>query len=267
VDQRFGAVTEYRSGAVSNNNGLTATYNRRLTAGFTINANYSWAHAFDEISNGGFLPAGVSSIQGQINPLSLRANNYGPADYDVRHSFNANYVWTEPFHFSNRIMRGVLGDWMVSQAFSARSGLPFTVTDAEAANQYGSTATPAQATGPAQQSCVNGNSQCFNPNDFATANGLPYFPTQTRDQYRGPKFFNADITVGKGFQITERVKFVLGANVYNVFNHPNFQNPSGSDTSGGQITSMTAPPTGPYGSFYPGLPAGRMGQITGKITF
>jgi outer membrane receptor protein involved in Fe transport len=266
VDQRFGTVTEYYSGAVSNSNGLTAAYNRRLTAGFTINANFTWAHAYDEISNGGFLGYGASSIQGQINPLNFRANNYGPADYDIRHSFNANYVWAEPFHFNNKILTGVLGGWTLSQVFSTRSGLPFTVTDAQATNQYGSTTTPAQATGPAQQSCRNGLSQCFNPSDFVSANGLSYFPTQTRDQYRGPNFFNADLTVGKGFQITERVKFVLGANIYNVFNHPNFQNPNGASNSG-TISSMTAPPTGPYGSFGSGLPAGRMGQITGKITF
>jgi outer membrane receptor protein involved in Fe transport len=279
VDQRFGTVTEYYSGAVSNNNGLTVTYNRRLTAGLTVNANFTWAHAFDEISNGGLLPYGNTgnagnSLQGQINPLNFRANNYGPADYDVRHSFNANYVWEEPFHFGNRILTSVLGGWMLSQTFSARSGLPYMVIDGSAANVYGSLTTPAQALGPAQQSCVNGLSQCFNGNAFEAASGLSYFPTQTRDQYRGPKFFNADLTVNKNFNLTERVKFALGASIYNVFNHPNFQNPSGSYTSGcvaaancGQITNMTAPPTGPYGSFYPGLPAGRMGQITGKITF
>ncbi len=169
--------------------------------------------------------------------------------------------------------RGARG-WILSQTFTARSGLPYTVVDGTRANVFTSKYTPVQALGPPQQNCSSGLSQCFNGNEFVSANGLAAFPTQTRNQYRGPAFFNADLSVGKNFQLTENVKFMVGANTYNVFNHLNFQNPSGLYTPGcvtsadcGQITNMTAPPTGPYGSFYPGLPAGRVGQIQGKITF
>jgi hypothetical protein len=69
--------------------------------------------------------------------------------------------------------------------------------------------------------------------------------------------------------------FKVGANIYNVFNHPNFQNPlkswNGSGctatASCGNIIGQAAPPTGPYGSFFQGLPAGREGQFQAKIVF
>ncbi len=280
-DPRFGTFTEWSPYAVSNHNALTATYSRRMTAGFVVNANYTWSHTLDEISNGSLLPSVTTAVQGQINPLNFRENNYGNADYDVRHSFNANYVWTAPFHFNNRFANNAIGGWILSENFVMRTGLPYTVTDGTTSISNGSTATPVQALGPAQQSCVNGFSQCFNSAEFASANGLGFFPTQTRNQYRGPAFFNSDVTVGKGFSVTERVKLTVGANLYDIFNHPNFQNPNKSWTSPGcstpgggspqgscgQITGQAAPPTGPYGSFFNGLPAGRVGQLQAKIVF
>lgn len=274
-DSRFGSYTEWYSGAVSNHNDLTASYSRRMSAGLVMNASYTWGHTLDEISNGGLLAYGVTAIQGQINPLSLRANNYGNADYDIRHNFNANYVWTDPYHFDNRFVRTILGGWIFSENFSVRSGIPFTITDGTASTTNGGTATPVQPLGAAQQPCVNGNSQCFNSADFASANGLGFFPTERRNQYRGPGFFNSDFTFGKDFHLGERVRMNIGANIYNIFNHPNFQNPNRTWTSSdcsstaacGAITGQAAPPTGAYGSFFNGLPAGREGQLVGKITF
>jgi hypothetical protein len=282
-DPRFGGFTEWNSGAVSNNNELTATYTRRMTAGFVVNANYTWAHAIDEISNGGLLNlAAQGNLLGQINPLSLRANNYGNADYDIRNQFNANWVWTEPYHFNNRAANGILGGWVFSENFITRSGLPFTVTDGTTAIGNAGTGvnTPAQLTSlNAQQSCVNGHSQCFNSADFESANNLGLFPTQRRNQFRGPGFFNSDFTFGKNFHVSERIRLTMGASIYNIFNHPNFQPPNstwvGSSCSTGaplggscgQVDGQAAPPTGPYGSFFNGLPAGRVGQIQAKVVF
>jgi hypothetical protein len=286
-DPRFGSFTEWNSGAVSNNHEMTATYTRRLTAGFVVNANYTWAHTIDEISNGGLLNSGTSAygIQGQWNPLSLRANNYGNADYDIRNSFNANYVWTEAHHFDNRAMSAILGGWIFSENFITRSGLPFTVVDGTTAIGdlgYHVGTTPAQLTSlGAQQNCQNGHSQCFNAADFTGASGLGLYPTQVRNQFRGPSFFNSDFTFGKNFHISERIRMTMGASIYNIFNHPNFQNPNdvwtGNGFNGtsncslagscGNITGQAAPPTGPYGSFFNGLPAGRVGQVQAKIVF
>ena len=100
------------------------------------------------------------------------------------------------------------------------------------------------------------------------------FPNQVRNQFRGPGFFDSDLSVNKNFKVTERVAFGVGASFYNVFNHPNFASPidtwQGTGALAGnfgQVTQTTAPPTGPYGAFFTGLPSGRIIQFQGKLVF
>jgi len=272
----FANTGQWYSGASSNYNGLTASFNQRLTYGFTVQASYTWSHSMDENSNGGVLAYSTTSINYQINPFCLRCGNYGNADYDIRNSFNAAYVWQMPYKFSNKFVNGALGSWTMSQNFFVRSGLPLTVLDATTSiGNYNAAGTtpwlPAQVIGPAsgQQFCGSGNSQCLNSAAFESASAYGAIPTQRRNTYRGPGFFDTDLTVSKNFKITERVAFNFGTNFYNVFNHPNFHNPGNyyGTSIFGLITSTTAPPTGPYGSFATGLPSGRIIQFQGKISF
>ena len=281
----FGAVQQYSSAGVSNYNGLTASFNQRVTYGFSVQASYTWSHAIDEVSNTGVLQtpynnsnatfsATPSNVQYQINPTCLRCYNYGNADYDIRNSFNASYVWQTPFKFTNKYVNGALGGWTLSQNFFVRSGLPFTVIDGNVAiPNYTPINPPAQVLGPAQQSCVNGLSTCLAFNQFGTA--ATAFPNQQRNWYRGPGFFDSDFTINKNFKLTERMAFGIGANFYNIFNHPNFTNPDNNFADGdpalggtfGKVLTTTAPPTGPYGAFAAGLPSGRIVQFQGKLVF
>ena len=56
---------------------------------------------------------------------------YGPADYDIRHSFNANYIWEIPLkallgnHGSDYLMSG----WQISGTIFARGGFRYAVYD------------------------------------------------------------------------------------------------------------------------------------------
>jgi hypothetical protein len=231
----------------------------------------------DDVSNGGIgaTPYNASQTFGslvyQINPNCLTCNNYGNADYDVRNSFNGTYVWTMPYKFSNSFANAAFGGWILSENFFWRSSLPLSVIDGNTAiANYGPSNTVANViSGNGQQGCVNGNSQCLNANAFAAANAFGVWPNQTRNNYRGPHFFDSDVTVGKNFKLTERFLFNFTTNFYNIFNHPNFTNPdlNLADGTFGQITTTAAPPTGPYGSFFTGLPSGRIIQFAGKITF
>ena len=266
----FSAVTDIYSGAVSNDNQLTASYQRRLTYGFTIQASYTWAHALDEISNGGVLPYSTTSTEYQYNPFNLRSN-YGNADYDIRNSFNAQYVWNTPWKFSNSWVNGALGGWTISENFFVRSGLPLTVLDGTTTvtNFPGGDYIPAEVVGVGQGTCSVYLTGCLNTAGFATATGLTAFPSQARNQYRGPGFFDSDVSVNKNFKVTERVAFGIGANAYNVFNHSNFANPVNffGAPNLGQITLQAVPPTGPFGSFFAGAPSNRILQFQGKIIF
>ncbi|MGB8885264.1 MAG: carboxypeptidase regulatory-like domain-containing protein [Candidatus Korobacteraceae bacterium] len=272
----YGTVGEWTSSAVSNFNGLTGSFNQRLTYGFSVQASYTWSHSLDEISNGGVLAYSTTTLSYQVNPFCLRCNNYGNADYDIRNSFNASYVWQMPYKFSNKYANGAFGGWTLSQNFFARSGLPLTVLDGTTGvGNYNPNAPflPAQVVAGSayagQGSCSNGFSVCLNPLAFEGAGTYGAFPTQIRNSYRGPGFFDSDFTINKNFKITERVAFGFGTNFYNIFNHPNFHNPN--DVFGGanfgMTTSTTAPPTGPYGSFATGLPSGRIIQFQGKLVF
>ncbi len=271
----FSTVQQYTSSAVSNYNGLTATFNQRVTYGFTVQASYTWSHAMDEVSNGGinntpFNNGTAPSLVYQLNPACLRCNNYGDADYDVRNYFSASYVWQTPWKFGNKFVNGAFGGWTLSQNFFARSGLPLSVLDGfDTIGNW----TPnnginvAQVVSFNEGGCTNGLSQCLSVGNFTSASGA--FPNQKRNQFRGPGFFDSDFTINKNFKLTERMAFGIGANFYNIFNHPNFDLPDNNtaDSTFGTILQTTAPPTGPYGSFFPGLPSGRIIQFQGKLVF
>jgi len=126
VDPRFSTVSEASNPGVSNYNGLTAEFTRRVSRSLQLKASYTWSHALDDISNGGFLPFNFdtnTSVLAPQDPYNLRAYNYGNADYDTRHQFNLTYVYNTPQLHG---LWGVLADWTISGTVFARSGLPFT---------------------------------------------------------------------------------------------------------------------------------------------
>ncbi len=277
LSNSFSTVAEVYSGAVSNFNGLTASYQRRLTYGFTVAASYTWSHSLDDVSNNGVQGTpynGLTTIAYQILPNCLQCLNYGNADYDIRNSFNASFVWNTPFKFSNKWTNGAFGGWTISQNFFAKSGLPLTVLDSNGAaqvnNYFGNGPyLPAEVVGPGQGSCNQYGLNCLVSSGFSTVAGMTTIPNQIRNQFRGPGFFDSDFTINKNFKLTERMAFGIGANFYNIFNHPNFASPVDTIASGnfGQAFTTTAPPTGPYGAFFTGLPSGRIIQFQGKLVF
>jgi len=280
-DAHFKVATLLNNTGVSNYNGMTATVNRRFTKGFQGSFNYTWSHALDEVSNGGVLPySGNDSLLGQIDPTSLRHLNYSNADYDVRHNLSANYVWELPFRangFLNRLVSG----WTLSQTFFWRAGYPYTVTDGAA--PLGAISTLHNATsltimpdflGGATPSCLYPGTaanptQCLNSSQFTQVGSEVDFGNIPRNAFRGPHYFNSDISILKNIPITERVSFGLGANAYNVFNHPSFGNPVHDTSSGqfGQIVNTVEPPTSPYGAFVGSAVSGRLLQVQARLTF
>ena len=270
----YGTVTTVQSGAVSNYNGLSVSLTRRFAHGFAAHFNYTWSHAIDEVSNGGIFTYG-DSLLGQINPLSLRANNYGNADYDIRHNFSADWIYEPGFKFHNTIMNAVLGGWQWSGKIFWRTGLPFSVYDGNTALGNGGGALLATYTGgQAQTSCGEAAAitPCLNANAFLDSsqiNNFTAWSNQNRNMFRGPHLFDTDMALFKSFRIAERATFAVGAQAFNVFNHPNFGLPDNTlgDPTFGQITGMASTPTSPYGNFLGFDSSPRVVQITGKIVF
>jgi outer membrane receptor protein involved in Fe transport len=294
----FSTVRELTTEGYSHYNGVVLALQRKFSAGLQGSVSYTWSHALDSVSNGGILPWSLNdSVLTQISPFNQEIN-YGNSDYDVRHSVNANYVYEVPFKFSNGFLNQVLGGWTLSGTFFYHTGYPFSVTDStgeRALLRNGTNTTYlANITGPVDYfSCTRGpavtvpaggSDNCLDFSSFSpvgtpgTVNavtGTPNiaipgtFTTQRRNQFRGPMYFNTDMSLRKAFKLTERFRLSVGANAYNVLNHPNFGNPGGALTGGnlGSYFTTVNPPTSALGSGLGGDAASRSVQLEGRLTF
>ena len=278
-DPRFGTVTEISSSNLSNYNGVTVSLSRRFSA-LQFQANYTYSHATDLISNAGFLPFNFNTNESVLNPqdpFNIRRYNHGNADYDVRHYASMNYVWTTP-KLNGWV--GAIASWTVSGTVFTRSGYPLTVVDSATTGvlsgfNYG----------------TNGGSNVF-ANDLARGavvctrqalytpclNGTTQFTpavngwgNQRRNQVWGPHFFDTDLTVMKNFHlpISEASNFGIGLQFFNILNHPNFDQPDGdiSSPNFGSIINTVSVPTSIVGSFLGGDASPRLIQIRGTLSF
>jgi hypothetical protein len=288
-DNRFRNVTQLKSAAVSNYNGLTLSFQRKMSS-FQTQFSYTWSHAIDEVSNGGVNPYNLNeSIQLQIDPTNLRHLNYSDADYDVRHYMNLSYVWDPKFKFHNGFLDHAIGGWIVSGVLYARSGTPYSVIDTRFNTAYGNFGrgfglfTGTFLGGPTSK-CDTPNAQCVADSQFAdpfSATGtLPTdFGNMRRNMFRGASYYNTDLSVVKNVKLNERMQLGLGANFFNLLNHANFANPSLPNNGTpmdlaalgsaqfGRIQQTLSPPTSPLGAFLAGDASYRIIQLNARITF
>ena len=272
----YGTVTTVQSGALSNYNGLTLTLAKRFSHSIAGHINYTWSHAIDEVSNGGIFTYGDSTL-GQINPLSLRANNYGNADYDIRHLISADFVYTPSYKLGNHVLNAALGGWQLSSKIFWRTGLPFSVFDGNTALGNGGGALLATPIGRPSQTTCGGSAAlvpCLNAAQFVDASADTFdsfnaWSPQNRNMFRGAHYFGLDAALFKTVKLRERMDFAVGIQAFNLFNHPNFGTPDNTvgDSTFGQVTGMISNPTSPYGNFLGFDSSPRVVQLTGKITF
>jgi hypothetical protein len=301
TDSRFGAVTQFSTGANSHYNGLQLTAMKRLGHGLQGQVNYTWSRCMDTVSNGGFLQFSAGGI---LSPLPGElARDYGPCDYDIRHNLNAQYVYQLPIEVRNHLLAHVLNSWQISGTMFWHSGIPFSVLSTPySANGDGIV----QGSGPQFASVVPGVSlyqhhsvpgvtqpgtrQWLNPDAFVstvdpstgqcTGGDDPQhcqFGNLGRNALRGPNFFWNDFYLTKWFPVTERVKLRVEAQFFNVFNHPNFGLPSmvlagipgkpSTQTGFGALAYTTSPPTGLLGVGLGGDSSPRMIAFQARLEF
>ncbi|HTT24943.1 MAG TPA: carboxypeptidase regulatory-like domain-containing protein [Candidatus Sulfotelmatobacter sp.] len=208
LDTRFSTITEVGNYGVSNYNGLTVSFTRRVSNAFQLQASYTWSHALDDVSNGGFLPFNLGTNTSIINPqhpYCFSCYNYGNADYDARHQANLTYTYHTPK--LNNALLNVLANWTISGTLFVRSGLPFTVIDGGDTGtlngfNYGNFLFADSNVGPfsCSSSAVFNNyvttTPCMNSSEFTaplSAAGVFGFGNQRRNQVYGPMYFNTDL--------------------------------------------------------------------------
>jgi len=220
----------------SNYNALQARL-RRQVGRLTLEANYTWSHEIDDMVNV-FSPG----FESPYTPYY----DHGSGDWDVRHNFTGSALYSLPaLKGSNTLVREVLGGWQTSGIVQTRSGLPDNIT--LISGFFGNPVRPDYV--PGQPLLVPGASwpySSYNINAFAiepTYNGTP---GQTlgdigRNFLRGPGYFQLDFSGMKNFVITERVTMQFRADIFNIFNHPNFANPDGGICTAVTYASGTTP--------------------------
>jgi hypothetical protein len=301
TDPRFGAVTQFSTGANSHYNGLQLTAMKRLGHGLQGQVNYTFSRCMDTVSNGGFLQFSAGGI---LSPLPGElARDYGPCDYDIRHNLNGQYVYQLPVKVRGHALGYALNGWQISGTAFWHSGVPFSVLSTPySAGGNGIV----QGSGPEFASVVPGvplyehhpipgvtqpgTLQWLNPDAFVSAvdpsTGQCYggdgaqncqFGNLGRNSLRGPDFLWSDFYLTKWFALTEHVKLRFESQFFNVFNHPNFALPSvaqagipgnPSTQSGfGALTSTTSPPTGLLGVGLGGDSTPRMIAFQARLEF
>lgn len=220
---------------------------KRASHGLAAMISYTLAKSTD--NEGGNID-NQSTIQNYNDPNA----DYGPSDFDVRHTFVASPVYRLPFGSGERFGGGGLlnafaGGWQVSAIISASSGLPFTVRSNQ---DYSNTGSPS----PRPDRTCNGAGpkkldEWFNPGCFTTsalaqdfANGNPRFGNSRRNILRQPGMQNWDIGFTKRTNLPKGVIAELKGEFFNAFNHTNWGPPGATigTSTVGVISSQAGSP-------------------------
>jgi hypothetical protein len=290
----------YRTIGVSNYNALQASLKKRFSRNFQATASYTWSHALDEQSNLGVFFNGN-------NPLDPK-QSYGTSTFDRTHVFNSTYYYELPKIQKNGAMGAVANGWALTGIVTLQSGQPYNLYDfsGAVAGLYNSTTiniadpilgftpgTPISQIELQGTTSVNplkptiDTSKIYIPVAQPGTFGIPactgspcdtyetLFSNIGRNTFRGSFQSRWDGAISKRMRITERVNLDLRWDVFNIFNHPDFDVPVNSTglytvtRSGNTIKAVTvrSPTTTTLGLVQQTLGSPRIMQLSMHLTF
>ena len=250
-----GTITEGLAGGTAHYNGLQVFVNRQMSSGLQATVAYTYSHTLDN-SNGAF--NGGSAAPGARFFITSQgpdfAANYGNSDQDQRHVFVTSALYQLPFGrgrmFGSNINKGVdeaLGGWQLNGILSLASGTPIDFsTNGAGGNIDNRPDLISYKRVPRTQ--LGGTSNATNVNWFTGVFALPPVNSSGvftrpgnlgRNYFHGPGYNRTDLSIFKDFPITERVKAEFRAQAYNVFNHPQFNNPDTNIHDGVNVSGST----------------------------
>ena len=259
------AQSFYNSGQIS--------VSKRYTHNFLWQTSYTFAHSIDDAS----VDFSVESVNDPPASQNIfdRKGSRGRSGFDIRHNFVANAAYELPG--AGRL----LGGWQIAAVASVHSGPPFSPMLSFDNADVQSLLIPERPNligNPYVGACPNGarvgTLTCwFNPGAFAVP-PAGQFGNAGRNMLRGPGFAQFDPSLHKDFAIFHERKITIGAEAYNLFNHPNFGVPSNTQTAfsfGGNGDAVFKDAAGDYadnvGQILTTAGTARQFQLTGRFSF
>jgi hypothetical protein len=208
---------------------------RRFSRGLTVAGNYTWAKLIDNGSEV-FASAGLVNSSLSIIPLVLggERNERAVSLFDRTHHASITYVYELPFMREQRGALGrVLGGWELSGVMLFESGVPYTVGNGQDSNGVGGTNdrpdfNPLGQAGVRAIPATASGADIFAPIDPATARyiglaaNIGRTGTLGRNTERTKGINNFDFNILKRIPVNETVRFEVRAEVFNIFNHPQY---------------------------------------------
>jgi hypothetical protein len=254
-NQQFAQLLRIDNGADSNYHALQVVFRKRFdAAGVLLNGAYTLSKSIDNLS----IDPVASTVGGGLTTTNSRtpadARNYrnerARSDFDQRHVFNMSGIYELPFgtgkRFAGTAGRGwnlLIGNWSLNGIFTYQSGEPFTVRSGALTHNFSAQSRAALAPGVTTlpKAEVQNAPNVVGPVVFRDASAFT-FPNPGelgigRNLFQGPKFWNIDFGISKGFQITERVRMTFRTEMFNALNHANFRNPRDASVGSPAITS------------------------------
>ncbi|MCM3869877.1 MAG: TonB-dependent receptor [Pyrinomonadaceae bacterium] len=247
----FFYVNQLETTAHSNYNALQTSFTLRNRRGWTTSVNYTWSHSIDNASDGQDYVANATQPENSHRADLEKANS----NFDNRHRF----VWSFGYEIPNFMKSHPrIGDgWQVNGILTLKSGSPFHVNLFDDYNGTGEFFPRPDLVGDPYAG-TSGHERFLNLEAFkvpctldpagdgsagSCLPGTQHFGSLGRNSLIGPSYRNFDFSIFKTTPITEQVRVELRAEIFNIFNHPNFSSPLlpgfSADASFNGIDSVT----------------------------
>ncbi len=223
------------SGTESNGNqkynSLQAGLRRRFQSGLEYSVAYTWSNALSD-AIGYYGDGGQSGSQSAyFQNIYDRRAEWGPAYFDVRHSFVTSVFYELPWGKGKQLGSGwnpavntVLGGWQLGGILTLHTGFPLTVTANDASGTLSRGARADVIGTPHDSQLVGLGNHYLDPAAFAQPKQFT-FGNEGPGAVRGPGLQRFDLSLGKKFPITEQKYFEFRGEAFNLSNTPAFNGP------------------------------------------
>jgi hypothetical protein len=242
-------------------NGLQTSFRKRFSDRYSWEVNYTLGKS--EATQSGDLAAYYIANTDQTQDFWDPEFDRGPADNDVRHRMNGTFIYELPrIRGDQGVLNGILGGWQLSGILQARSGGVLRITQPSGIDRSRPDVVPGvdlvidnwQDTCDAR-GCNNLNTAGFARVPVSTVTNATLRPgTYKIGMARGPSSVGFHTTVAKSFSVGAGRRLQVRADVFNVLNRKNYNNPQQSinNVDFGRIT---------------GAGGARFFQFGGRLTF